>query len=450
VHPDISRFQYPVGEEALLKYLLHNQDVDDITNRAEAHLFYDTAYRGLFEVCKDYAMTTGKGSVKHEDVFEVLREKGRGSENIRQYIKTLATCDMTGVPTLDYVFDTLARHSTRRQAITQLYNGLVNAQNEKVEINEVVADTEEALLAINKQNKGAIEVVLPKDMLKRRHAGLVRRMETVPVYTGWKEFDKFLSHGFAPTKMSIIAGRTSMGKSFFKTNVIINLAQRKIGVINVCPEQGFDSEHDRIDSIMTGTHLRELTRIREHAPGDEVFKRLKSIAEHIQVNWNYACVPTRGITVAGVQAAIRRARRGGVNPQVVFIDLFDRLDDVNVAENRTGNFSAKLNQIEKIAQEEYVHICLLVQVGRGTEQRKEKRPEMSDLRDCGSFEQDADLIFLLYREGYYNHDMDDNKLEVIIAKQRDGIAGIRFQFDITDKQTLSISPVGPMTARAAE
>ena len=438
--PDVSKFQYPVGEEALLKYLLHNQEVDDITNRGDPHLFYDQVYRGIFEICKDYAMTVGKGSVNCDDIFEIMKTKGKGSEGIKTYITQLATCDMRGVPTLDYIFDTLTKHSTRRQAITQLYNGLMKAQDPQVEVSEVVADTEDALLDINKHSKGALEVVLPNGIAKRRHDGLLQRYNTEPVYTGWQEFDKHLTCGFAPGKLSIIAGRTSMGKSFFKTNIIINMANRKIGVINICPEQGFDSEHDRIDSIMTGTYLRDIARIKEKKRGDKLFSQLKAVSEHIQVNWNYACVPTRGITVPGVQAAIRRARRGGLSPQIVFIDLFDRLSDVNVAKDRTANIVSKMGQIEQIAQEENVHVCLLVQIGRAAEQRTDKQPELRDLKDCSAFENDSDIVFLLYRQGYYDKDLPDNTLEVHVAKQRDG-APFHFNFLIADKNTLALSPV---------
>ena len=424
-------------------HLLRDHAVDEITNWGDGGMFYNPATRKLFELAKEQAMTVGKGHVYWQDVLEALKVQGKHTPQIQEFITSLHDADLAGAPSLDYIFDTLKKHTIRRQTILHLHNSYCQALDAKSDVETVVAETEEALLNIDRQARGKIEVVLPEALVERRKSGLVNRMNTRPVFTGWAEFDKYLNHGFSPGKLSIIAGRTSMGKSFFKTNLIINMANAKVGVLNICPEQGFDSEHDRIDAIMTGVHLRMMTRVREmQATESHKLQVLKKNSERIAREWNYACVPTRGITVAGVQAAIRRSKRGGVCPQVVFIDLFDRLDDVNVARDRAGTMSAKLNQVEKISQEEGVHICLLVQVNRGPEGRKEKRPEMSDLRDCGNFEQDADLIFLLYREGYYNNAIEDNLLEVEVAKQRDGVAGICFQFGIADKHTLSIFPLG--------
>jgi replicative DNA helicase len=237
-----------------------------------------------------------------------------------------------------------------------------------------------------------------------------------------------------------------MGKSMVKSNMIINMCKAGVGVLNICPEQGLDSEHDRFDSIMTGTHLKSISRIREKPKGDSIFETLKQNVQKISDDWDYVCIPNRSITVASVRAAIRRSRRNGIPIDIVFIDLFDRLKDVNVAKDRAGTISVKLGQIEQIAEEEKVHIHLLVQINRGPEGRRDHRPNMSDLRDCGNYEQDADLIFLLYREGYYNKDIEDNSIEINIAKQRDGVAGVWFDFMIMDRQVLSISPMGIKSA----
>jgi len=441
-YPDVSEHQCQDSEVTILQHLLRDSNVDDITNRGESALFFDPYLRDIFDAAKEYAMTAGKGHVTYKEVIAIMQAKGKTSTSLATYLEQLGTSDITNRPTLDYVFDKLDKLNIRRQTIMKLYEGYTRAIDKTADITTVVAETEESLLGIGIKGHAKIEVIMSDALLPRRHAGLVQRRGIKPVYSGWSDFDKHLGPGYAPTKISIIAGRTSMGKSFFKTNLMANMGRNKIGIVNICPEQGFDSEHDRMDAILTGAHLRAMTRIHEAEPGADIFKKIKMSTEHIANNWNYACVPTRGITVPGVLASIRRARRSGFTPQVVFIDLFDRLDDVNVARDRAGTMSTKLNEIEKIAQDENVHICLLVQVNRGTESRKDKRPVISDLRDCGNFEQDADLVLLLYREGYYNNALEDNILEVIIAKQRDGNAGITYEFGITDKQTLSIHPIG--------
>jgi replicative DNA helicase len=312
---------------------------------------------------------------------------------------------------------------------------------ESSDINKVIAEVSDSLATVEQEGKKKVEIILAKDVPQRRKAGLEERYYSKPMYTFYPGFDKFLSVGFAPGKLSVIAGRTAMGKSFFKANLIINQCQHGIEVVNICPEQGFDSEHDRIDSITTGIHLETLARIRDLQLDDPKFQSLNEQSERI-AKWNYACIPSRGLSVADVGASLRKIKRSGMKPQIVYIDLFDRLNDVNVAKDRTGTMARKLLEIEAIAEEEAVHMCLLVQVNRGTEARKDHRPTLADLKDCGNFEQDADNIFLLYREGYYNRELEDNILDVEIAKQRGGMGGVVYQFMITDKKTLSIAALG--------
>jgi len=440
--PDIDQFVYPEGEEWLIAHLLQNIKVDDITSVVESSLFKNQFFAGLYNVCYEYITTTGKGNLHFQSVLAVLHSMGKAKEETITYLNHLYALDTRQAPSLDYIIEQLTDLSSRRRLIFSLYTKMNRALDGTTDIKKVIADTEEDLSLLQQGTSKGVEVFLAKDVPERRKAGLMERRDTNSVYTYWDGFDAKLSEGFAPGKMTIIAGRTSMGKSFFKTNLIINMANNGIGVMNVCPEQGFDSEHDRIDAIMTGIHLKVFSKIKNVPIGDPKFEKIKLQQERISTQWNYSCVPTRTITVAGVRSAIRRTKRSGVKVNVVFIDLFDRLDDVNVAKEKTANISRKLMEIERIGDEEKVHIVLLVQVGRATESRKDHRPAMSDLRDCGNYEQDADNIFLLYREGYYNKEIEDNILDVEVVKQRGGNAGWVYQFMIVDKEILAIAPIG--------
>jgi replicative DNA helicase len=308
-------------------------------------------------------------------------------------------------------------------------------------VHKLISDAEEDIVNIDEVGKSKLELIGKSNLVARRQEGLKTRYYSKPIFSGWDGFDNLLSNGFVPGKLSVVAGRTSMGKSMFKSNMTISMCNTGVGVLNICPEQGFDSEHDRIDAIKTGKHLKVISRLRELKLGDPTFEMLKDSSQKIVDTWNYVCVPTRSITVAGVRSAIRRSRRMGTEINMVFIDLFDRLKDVNVAADRTGQISVKLGQLEQIADEEQVHICILVQINRAPEGRRDKRPTLADLRDCGSYEQDADIVFLLYREGYYNKDLPDNIMEVNIAKQRDGPSAV-FEFAIMSKEALQISPMG--------
>jgi len=439
---DLQQYSYPQGEEAVLTTLLRNQHVDSITNQCQEHFFFNNLHKRAFIKAKEYAYDIGKGCVNYLAVRNMLQADGTGTNAI-SYLDSIMNKDSQELPALDYSLERLKTLSTRRNLLSALQEKMVQAQDMSKDITELVSDTENTVASIGLGTNN-LTVISGKDLVTKRYEGIHERYYTKPVFTGWDGFDEYLSVGFAPGKLSIIAGRTSMGKSFFKSNLIINMCNNGVGVVNVCPEQGLLSEHNRIDAIMTGVHLKKITRINELEIGDPTFAMLKKNVEKIAHTWNYAAVPDRDISVAGIRASIRQARRLGKNPQIVFIDLFDRLSDVNVGKDRVANMSRKLGQIEQIADQENVHMCLLVQVNRGPEKRPDKRPSLSELRECGHFEQDADLVFLLYREGYYSKDPDvvDNTLDVQIAKQRDGIMGIIYQFFILDTHTLQIAPSG--------
>ena len=440
--PNLSKFTNYICEDTLITYLLQNSNIDAITSRCQVDFFHNGFMREVFKVAFDYVIGAGRGEADFPAIVDILKHNPKVDSYAIGFLHQLQEQDARAIPAVDYAIETLEDLAKRRRLIMSTYKTLVDAQNPKNDVHETLLDLEEELSSIEKGADTQSELVKPEELPRRRYKGLMERHGTKGVFSGWDKFDDMLSVGFAPGKMSVVAGRTSMGKSFFKTNLIINMCENKVGVLNVCPEQGFDSEHDRIDAIKTGIHLQSIIRIREMALEDPKWDLLKKSSYEISNDWPYACVPTRSITVAGIRANIRRAKRSGVPIQVVFIDLFDRLADVNVAKDRTGTISVKLGQIERIAEEEKVHICLLVQVNRGPEGRKDKRPMLSDLRDCGNFEQDADIIFLLYREGYYNRDLEDNILDVEIAKQRDGVAGKIFQFLVSDKETLKVFPMG--------
>jgi replicative DNA helicase len=439
---DLTAFSAPNLEEAIISYLLQNKSVDTITSDCDKEFFFNSFYKNVYLFCYDYVVGMGRGAVDFPAILDMVRQAGKDNPDNLAYLNKLRALDLGQFPLLDYCIKQLKEFYRRRKFILITNKYLEDAQKPDLSIDKVMADTEEELLDIERGDGNRLELLTGMQIVDRRKKGLLKRMASRMIYSGWSNLDVRLTYGFAPSKVSLIAGRTSMGKSLFKTNLINNMCQNQVGVLNVCPEQGFDSEHDRIDAVLTSIPVRDMAKISKWGEEDLTkWQMLKSASTTI-AGWDYSCVPSRNITVAGVQSAIRRFRRIGKKIDIVFIDLFDRLTDVNVAKDRTGNFTVKLSQIARIAQEEDVHMCLLVQINRGTEGRKDHRPTLGDLRDCGNFEQDSDLVLLLYREGYYDLAVEDNILEVNIAKQRDGIGGVTPQFMIIDKNTLQIVPAG--------
>ena len=112
---------------------------------------------------------------------------------------------------------------------------------------------------------------------------------------------------------------------------------------------------------------------------------------------------------------------------MVYFDLFDRLKDVNVSNNKAQNVAVKLNELSEITEEFDCHASLLVQINREVEKKiKDKRPKIWELKDSGSYEDYARLILLLYREKVYVEESMDTTAEVIVAKQSNGPTGTLF------------------------
>ena len=200
---------------------------------------------------------------------------------------------------------------------------------------------------------------------------------------------------------------------------------------------------DRLDSLSHGIPLVDIIQSGRWQEGDERIKQIIDGVKQMDEKWHLYSMPQRTVSLADVRMALHRIVRVLGDPvHVVFIDLFDRLSDVDVVE-KTSVIPIKLNEVARLAEEFNVHFCLLAQINRAVESRKDKHPTMADLRDSGGYEQVADLIFLLYRAAYYAEGVEDDRMEIELGKQRNGPAGrgtrVSFGFD---PRTLRIWDLG--------
>ena len=281
-------------------------------------------------------------------------------------------------------------------------------------------------------------LIEPGQMEDVRRKGLRDRAKRPEILTGLESIDLKLSEAFAPLKVSIMAGRPSMGKTAFRMVVTQNLCEQGFGVLSVCPEGGFESDMDRLDSLRHGIPLVDIIQSGRWREGDSRIKQIVDGVHQMDEKWHLYSMPSRMTSLADIRMALHRIVYVIGDPiHVVFIDLFDRMTDVDVVENKASVISVKLNEIARLAEEFNTHFCLLVQINRGVERRNDNHPTMADLRDSGGYEQVADLIFMLYRASYYNEDVEDTRLEVELGKQRNGPAGRGTRVELGfDPQTL--------------
>lgn len=270
------------------------------------------------------------------------------------------------------------------------------------------------------------KLITPDMMVERRKYDIEEYLSTPQVLTGYASLDKELTYGFAPSMISTVASRTSHGKSALKANLTIRMCKFGYGVYNVNTEQRNFVEQNRLDAIMLHTPLTEIIKMRQWDKEDPRFAKLVANTGHIAQRWNYYLTDNTEMTVSLVEKNIDGIRSSGKRLDVVFIDLFDRLSDVNM--DSPAAVASKLKQLDSIAKRYRVHICNLAQIHRlDPKANRGMVPRLQDMKWSGAFEEMSRLVLLLHRPGMYASDpASDNRMQVIVAKQSDGPSGESF------------------------
>jgi replicative DNA helicase len=237
--------------------------------------------------------------------------------------------------------------------------------------------------------------------------------------TGFDKFDENTT-GLHPGELIIVAGRPSMGKTTFAMNIAENAA---IG--HKTPVAVFSMEMPGEQLAMR--MISSLGRIDQHhirtgQLTDEDWPRITS-AVHMLSEANLFIDDTPAMSPGEVRARARRIKRKhGLG--LIVIDYLQLMQVPGGSENRATEISEISRGMKALAKELSVPVIALSQLNRSLEQRTDKRPIMSDLRESGAIEQDADLIVFIYRDEVYNEDSPDKGMaEIIIAKQRNGPIG---------------------------
>lgn len=248
------------------------------------------------------------------------------------------------------------------------------------------------------------------------------------VPSGFIDLDQKTS-GMQPGDLIIVAGRPSMGKTAFALNVAENVAVETglpVGVFSM--EMGGAQLAMRMLASIGRLNSQNL---RTGRMSDEEWSRLSFALGKLHEAPIYID-ETGGLSPANLRARARRlARQYGGKLGLLVIDYIQLMSGNRPGENRATEVSEISRAIKSLAKELQVPIIALSQLSRKVEERNDKRPMMSDLRESGAIEQDADVILMMYRDEYYNRENPDNKglAEVIIGKQRNGPTGtVRLAF----------------------
>ncbi len=276
-------------------------------------------------------------------------------------------------------------------------------------------------LAENRKTTGlASSAEIVKTAIQKIEDLYHKQSEVTGVSTGFTDLNKITS-GFQPGELTILAARPSMGKTAFSLNLAQHIALREnktIAYFSV--EMGKESLMMR---MLASEAFIDMQKLRVGRVGDEVWPKLIATASHL-TNSKLYIDDTSGISPYEVRAKCRRLKaKHGLD--MIVIDYLQLMDLKRPVESRERAVSEISKTLKEIAKELQVPVMALAQLNRGVESRTDRRPMLSDLRESGSIEQDADLIMMIYRDEYYEKEKSEYKgqAEIIIAKQRNGPTG---------------------------
>lgn len=291
-------------------------------------------------------------------------------------------------------------------------------------VNDVLDNAEKKILNIVK-NRKASEFRSIKDVLAKTQSDLERlsenKGEITGLSTGWYDLDK-LTTGLHANEFIIIAARPAMGKTAFALNLATHVAMtqpKSVALFNL--EMSAEQLAMR---ILSSLGQLEGFKLRTGNLMNNDWKRINEASSQLSTT-NLFIDDTPGITIGEIRAKCRRLASSEKGLALVMIDYLQLISGgKNYGTNRQQEVSDISRSLKTLALELGVPVIALSQLSRSVEGREDKRPLMSDLRESGSIEQDADIVAFLYRDDYYNKEArteDNNSIsELIIGKHRNG------------------------------
>lgn len=382
--------------------------------------FYDRRYSILFDSMielynegKPADLITLQNKLKEKDVPPEICSL----EFIRDLISSVPTS-----ANVRYYANIVAEKSTLRQLIKVTESITNDCYLDKSKVEDIMENTEKKVFDIlQKKNSGDITNI--KDVvfqsLETIEAAARNKGSVTGISTGFYDLD-YKTAGLQPSDLILIAARPSMGKTAFVLNVAEHVAIKN----NVSTAIfSLEMSKDQLVKRMMAMHSKINSQaLRTGDLTDEEWVELVDTARVIG-NSNLVIDDTSSISVSELRSKCRKLKLEK-NLGLVIIDYLQLMSGSKRAESRQQEISEISRSLKALAREIDAPVIALSQLSRAVEQRPDKRPMLSDLRESGAIEQDADVVMFIYRDDYYNHDSEDAGVsEIIIGKQRNGPTG---------------------------
>lgn len=383
--------------------------------------FYRIAHQKIFQTMLDLS---DKGSAI--DVVTVTEELSARKEledvGGLSYLMELANAVPTAA-NVSYYAKIVEEKSILRRLIRTATKIVEDSFTREDEVEELLSEAERKIMEVaNRKNAGDFKHV--KDVLVQTYDKIEqlqnRTGDVTGIPTGFTDLDR-MTAGFQRNDLIIVAARPSVGKTAFALNIAQNVAvkaRENVAIFSL--EMGAEQ---LVMRMLCAEGNIDAQVLRTGALSPEDWSKL-TIAMGTLSNAGIYIDDTPGLRVNEIRAKCRRlAQEKGLG--MIVIDYLQLIQGSGRrGENRQQEVSEISRSLKALARELHVPVIALSQLSRGVEQRQDKRPMMSDIRESGSIEQDADIVAFLYRDDYYDKETENkNMIEIIIAKQRNGPTG---------------------------
>jgi len=411
-----------LAERLVLGSILTNPEAIVIVSQ---HLNIESFYLKAHQIIyKGTLVLYGKGQkVDYITLITWLQDN-----KLTDYIKDLSLIVdfVNQVITIGYLEDYLAliyEKYLRRLLIDLGYGIIESGYSTEIPLEKIFSKIEQKLFLLNDQKQKKV-FSTSAEILTQILEEIKQKLKTAKLpglLSSFFDLDA-ITQGFHNSDLIIIAGRPSMGKTAFSLTLAKNIATKfpnKIVFFSLeMTKQQLFYRLLSTETLISQTKLRSGRISREEwVQINNAIVKLSDLSLYID--------DTPNITVSEMHFKIKRLKQEKEQPLgAVFIDYLQLLEDIEKNENRVQELSKITRSLKKLARELNVPIIVMSQLSRNVETRINKRPMLSDLRESGSIEQDADIVMMLYRDEYYNSNtLEKNIIEIILAKHRNGPVG---------------------------
>ena len=426
------------GEQAVLGSMLIDPEcIKDVMDKLQPGDFYLRQNREIFEAI--YSMFSYARPVDGITVAEELRKNGTYDEQTtRRYLAELMEITPTSANVMEYV--KIVRDKALLRGVAIAASEITAMVQEGIGTAAGTLDAaEQKIFAVRRgqsaQDMVPISRVLP-DVLERL-GEMTESQDHMPgLSSGFSAVDAKIT-GLNKSDLLLLAARPGMGKTSFALNIALNVARSSRKTVAIFSQEM--SAEQLVTRILSGEALVENYRLRTGNLRETDWQKIAAAASVLnQLDIRVDDNPM--LSAADMNAKCRRLDNLGL----VVIDYLQLMtsagDKGNRGENRQQVVSDISRMMKIMAKELNVPVICLSQLSRANEKRDDKRPMLSDLRESGAIEQDADIVMFLYRDDYYNEDSEKHNIaECIIAKNRHGETGkveLRWMPEYTQFATL--------------